>query len=88
MGVPTTAPRSTESKVSKTTHVSFSDWGKVVEAAIYPKDEDSNVVRVRIPTARVKYPYRKALRWLAAHHPQASHSYNVERGACAPVEYD
>lgn len=74
--------------MDKIQHVSFSDWGKVVEATLIPKDEEANVRYVRIPTKRVKYPHRKALRWLKANHPQATHSYNVERGASMPCEYE
>jgi hypothetical protein len=69
-------------------HVSFSDWGGVVEARLIPKDEEATCKYVRIPTKRVKHPHRKALRWLASNHPKASHSYVVERGACCPCEYN
>lgn len=69
-------------------HIVFSDWGGVVEAMLLPKGEEARIVRVRIPTKRVKYPLRKCLRWLAVNHPTATHSYTVETGACAPVEYE
>lgn len=69
-------------------HVSFSDWGGVVEAMLLPKDEEARVKWVRIPTKRVKYPHRKCLKWLAANHPNATHSYHIETGACGPVEYE
>ncbi len=74
--------------MTETQHVSFSNWGSVVEATLYPVAEEGRVVRVRISTKRVKNPYRKCLKWLAANHPQATHSYTVETGACAPCEYN
>lgn len=67
-------------------HVSFSLWGRRVEARLISKGE--LVGRDSIPTVRVKHPLRKALRWLRANHPTASYSYIVERGACAPVSYE
>jgi len=74
--------------VTEIQHIVFSDWGGVVEAMLLPKGEEARVVRVRISTKRVKNPLRKCLKWLAANHPQASYSYHVETGACAPVEYE